>query len=80
MNKMGFLSDLNEVLKGLKHKKIGEATSKLCPRCGSPNIKISSGFDTYPRLYGITPEKYVCNNCGYSGPLFLEHKREEEKI
>lgn len=75
---MGLLADFSEVLKGLKHKKIGEATTKVCPRCESPRITISSGLDTYPRLYGITPEKYVCNDCGYSGPLFLEQKKEKK--
>jgi predicted RNA-binding Zn-ribbon protein involved in translation (DUF1610 family) len=74
---MGFLTDFREVVKGLKRKKVGEHTTKLCPRCGSPKISISSGFDTYPRLYGITPELYVCAECGYSGPIVLEQTKEE---
>jgi C4-type Zn-finger protein len=74
---MGFLTDFREVVKGLKRKKIGEQKTKLCPRCRSPKISISSGFDTYPRLYGITPGRYVCAECGYSGPLVLEQTKEE---
>jgi predicted RNA-binding Zn-ribbon protein involved in translation (DUF1610 family) len=74
---MGILEDFQEVVKGLRHKKFGEATTKCCPNCGSPRITVSSGFDTYPRLYGITPGRYVCVECGYSGPLVMEKKKEE---
>ena len=74
---MGFLTDFREVVKGLKRKKLGEHATKLCPKCGSPKITISCGFDAYPRLYGITPIRYVCGECGYSGPLVLEQTKEE---
>jgi predicted RNA-binding Zn-ribbon protein involved in translation (DUF1610 family) len=74
---MGFLADFREVVKGLKRKKLGEHTTKLCPKCGSPEITISSGFDAYPRLFGITPERYVCAECGYNGSLVLEQTKEE---
>ena len=76
---MGFLADFREVLKGLNHKKRGDPTIKVCPKCQSPKIMISSGFDTYPRLYGITPEKFVCKECGYSGALALEQTQEKTK-
>ena len=79
---MGKVADFREVVKGLKHKKIGEKTIKLCPRCESSNIEISSGADIYPRMYGITPTKYVCKDCGYVGSLVLEkpveNKEEDE--
>ena len=74
---MGILADFREVLKGLKHNKRGEVTTKLCPRCGSPRISITSGFDTYPRLYGITPGQYVCSECSYKGPIVMEQTKEE---
>ena len=74
---MGILADFREVVKGLKHKKLGESTTKLCPKCGSPKIALSSGFDTYPRLYGITPRKYFCAECGYHGPIVMEQTKEE---
>lgn len=74
---MGFLKDLREVVKGLKRKKLNEHPTKLCPKCASPRITISSGFDTYPRLYGITPRRYVCAECGYNGPLVMEEIKEE---
>jgi hypothetical protein len=75
---MGILADFHEVLKGLKHKKLGEATINVCPKCESPRICLSSGFDTYPRMYGITPRKYVCKECGYTGPIILEQTKEKE--
>jgi predicted RNA-binding Zn-ribbon protein involved in translation (DUF1610 family) len=74
--KMGILADFREVVKGLKHKRLREPTTKLCPKCGSPKITLSSG-SVYPRLYGITPVKYVCVECGYNGPLVLEQTKEE---
>jgi len=76
---MGILTDFREVLKGLKHKKISEETINVCPKCGSKKISLSSGLGTYPRLYGITPEEYVCAECGYNGPLVLELTKTEEK-
>jgi ribosomal protein S27AE len=74
---MGILTDFREVIEGIKHKKLGEHTTKLCPKCASSRITISSGFDIYPRLYGITPRRFVCGDCGYSGPLVLEQTKEE---
>jgi predicted RNA-binding Zn-ribbon protein involved in translation (DUF1610 family) len=73
---MGILTDFREVFKGLKRKKIGESTTKLCPKCGSPKISLSSGFDVYPRLYGITPRQYVCLECSFKGPIVLETTEE----
>jgi len=71
---MGTLKDLREVLKRLKRG--GKRTPKFCPKCGSPRIKLSSGFDVYPRMYGLTPGKYVCENCGYKGPVVMELEEE----
>mgnify|MGYP001069774928 FL=1 len=75
---MGMLKNLREVLGGLKRNKLREPTPKFCPRCGSPEIKISSSFDTYPRMYGLTPRQYVCEKCGYRGPIVLELEEEEK--
>jgi C4-type Zn-finger protein len=75
---MGKLKDLREVLKGLKHKKLTKPAPKLCPRCGSPKIRLSSSFDTYPRMYGITPGRYICEDCGYKGPIAIELEEEEK--
>lgn len=78
---MGKFTDFREVIKELKHKKRGQIAIKLCPKCASPKISISSGLGTYPRLFGITPGHYVCSNCGYEGPIILEQtKKEDEKF
>ena len=73
---MGILKDLREVLRGLKREKLGKRTPKFCPKCGSPRIRFSSSFDVYPRMYGLTPGKYVCENCGYKGPVVMELEEE----
>jgi len=74
---MGILKDFREVLRGLKREKRGKRTPKFCPKCGSSRISLSSSFDVYPKMYGLTPEKYVCENCGYMGPIVMELEEEE---
>jgi C4-type Zn-finger protein len=73
---MDTIKNLREVLMRLKHKKLGKPAIKLCPKCGSPKIKLSSGVDAYPRMYGITPSQYVCEECGYRGPIAMELEEE----
>ena len=69
---MAILRNLREVFKGLKHKKIGKPAHKFCPKCRDPKIKLSSSFEIYPRMYGIVPEQYFCESCGYKGPIAME--------
>ncbi len=66
---MGLLRNLREVVGSLKHHK---SYAKLCPRCGSPQLKLSSRFDIW-----LLPEQYLCGNCGYRGPIILEMDEEE---
>lgn len=68
---MGILENLREVLKGLRRRKL---VPKLCPRCGSPKLQLSSRFDIW-----LTPEQYVCENCGYKGPVVMEIEEEGEQ-
>ena len=75
---MGVLKNLREVLRGLKRRKLTKPTPKFCPRCGSSRIRLSSSFDVYPRMYGLTPGQYVCENCGYMGPIAMELEEEEK--
>ncbi len=70
---MGILADFREVLKGLKHKKVGEKTINVCPKCGSKKISHMN-----PWLYGITPRNYVCTECGYKGPIVMELTKTKE--
>ena len=65
-----------EIVRGLKRRR---ATPKFCPRCGSPELEFSSSFEAYPKLYGIAPTQYLCERCGYKGPIAMEID-ENEKI
>jgi transcription elongation factor Elf1 len=65
------LQNFREVLKSLKHRK---PTQIFCPRCCSPKIKLHSSFDQW-----LTPAKYICQNCGYTGPIIMELEKEENK-
>jgi predicted RNA-binding Zn-ribbon protein involved in translation (DUF1610 family) len=68
---MKTLQNLHEVLKSLKHRKPAQI---FCPRCRSPKIKMHSTFDLW-----LTPAKYVCTECGYVGPVFLELEKEKDE-
>jgi hypothetical protein len=68
------IDNFRDVFKTLKHKK---PVPIFCPRCASPNLRLSSSWD-----YWLTPRNYVCSDCGYAGPLVLELEKEsleEEK-
>jgi len=47
---------------------------KVCPRCGSVGIRLSSKLDVW-----LTPRRYVCNDCGYVGPIVLEIEESKEE-
>jgi predicted RNA-binding Zn-ribbon protein involved in translation (DUF1610 family) len=67
---MGILRNVREVVKNLKHS---PSAPKLCPRCGSPHMRLSSRFDMW-----LFPEQYICGNCGYKGPIVLRLEKQEE--
>ncbi|MEM4733842.1 MAG: hypothetical protein QXD70_04870, partial [Candidatus Bathyarchaeia archaeon] len=60
--------NLREVLKMLKHRK---ASPFYCPRCASPKIHVATNLD-----FGLTSKRYVCENCGYYGPIVMEIEKE----
>jgi len=65
------LSDLIDVVKSLKRDK---PSIKVCPRCRSKKIRLSSSFDSW-----LTPAIYVCENCGYEGTVIMELEKKESK-
>jgi len=48
---------------------------KACPICGSTNIRRSSSFDGW-----LLPENYICEDCGYQGPVYMELQIDEEEL
>jgi predicted RNA-binding Zn-ribbon protein involved in translation (DUF1610 family) len=68
---MKILKDVREVIKSLKH---GKPTKIYCPRCCSPKINLSSELNIW-----LTPKKYLCENCGYTGPIVMEIDIEKEE-
>jgi len=67
---MGILQSIREVVNNLKHNR---PTPKLCPKCGNPKLRLSTSFDGW-----FFPEQYVCEQCGYKGPIVLELEKIEE--
>jgi len=65
------LENIREVLKTMKHR---GPSGIFCPRCASPRIRLFSSLDIW-----LTPKKYVCDNCGYVGPVVMEIEKIEEK-
>jgi predicted RNA-binding Zn-ribbon protein involved in translation (DUF1610 family) len=75
---MGLLDNFREVVKELKHKRRDESVIFLCPKCTSNKISINTKSNIYPNMYGITPRKYLCPDCGYIGPIIFERIKEKE--
>ncbi len=71
---MGLLKNLRDTLNVTKRR---SSAIKVCPGCGNPKIRLSSREDVYPtKMYGITPMQYVCEECGYKGPVVMEVEEE----
>ncbi|MCJ7712971.1 hypothetical protein MUO66_00730 [Candidatus Bathyarchaeota archaeon] len=68
---MKFFPNANELFKNIKHR---SPTRIFCPKCCNSEIKTSSFFDSW-----LTPTKYVCEKCGYIGPIFLELEKKEDE-
>ena len=68
---MKALDNIRDVFKTIKHSK---PSPIFCPKCGSPKLHLSSGLD-----YWLTPQKYICEECGYIGSVFMELEKEEEE-
>jgi len=69
---MKLFQNFNEMFRNLKHRR---PTMIFCPKCCSPDIKKSSSFDSW-----LIPAKYICEKCGYLGPIIMELEKKEEDI
>jgi len=69
---LGVFKSLREVFRGLKR---GKPAVKLCPVCGSSKIHLSSRFDAW-----LMPAQYVCEKCGYKGPIVMEIEKPKQPI
>lgn len=68
---MGKLRIFREIFTSLKHRK---SAKKYCPKCGDPKIGLWSKSDLW-----LLPERYVCERCGYQGPIVLEMEEETQE-
>jgi len=68
------LGILGELLRKIKWSPPDRSKILLCPRCESPNIELSSKFDSW-----LMPKRYICRDCGYTGPIILEVDEKEER-
>ncbi len=59
----------------MKKKKRRKIRIRVCPICQSRNIRLSSSLDGW-----LTPEIYICEDCGYKGPIYLELQVDEEDV
>jgi len=67
---MRLLENIREAFKTIKHQK---PSAIYCPRCASPKIGLYSSLDLW-----LTPGKYLCQECGYIGPIVMELEKEKE--
>jgi transposase-like protein len=63
---------MNGLLETIRSLKRGRHDLRVCPRCGSTRIHSVGMFSGW-----ILPDRYVCDNCGYMGFLFLELEKEK---
>ncbi len=68
---MKALGNIRDVLKAAKHS---QPKQIFCPRCGSSRLRLSSSLD-----YWLTPQKYLCGECGYLGAVYMELEKEEKE-
>jgi predicted RNA-binding Zn-ribbon protein involved in translation (DUF1610 family) len=66
---MRLLEDIRELFGMLRHRRPSKA---YCPKCGSVKIRLSSSLN-----YWLTPRTYLCEDCGYHGPIVMELEKEE---
>ena len=59
-----------EIIDILKDAKHSNPKPVFCPSCESPKMRSSES-------YGILPQKYVCEDCGYEGNIVLELDEED---
>jgi predicted RNA-binding Zn-ribbon protein involved in translation (DUF1610 family) len=64
------LEGFREVFSSSKHRKPAQI---FCPRCGSPKIHLHSSLDLW-----LTPQSYICDECGYNGIIVMELEKEKE--
>jgi len=67
-----FFEFINKLFRSFRWRSPSSRVVRICPRCGSPDIHLSSKFDVW-----LTPEQYVCRRCGYKGPIILEIEEDE---
>jgi hypothetical protein len=65
------LDNTRDVLKAVKH---GTPKAIFCPKCCSPGLKSNNGFAGIDMW--LTPRKYICEKCGYVGPIYMELEKE----
>ncbi len=64
------MTRLKEILDVLRDATHSSPKPVFCPNCKSPKLKPSES-------YGILPQKYLCEECGYEGNLVLELDEDE---
>jgi len=71
---MGKPRKSRSIFRGVRWRSPSAKSVKACPRCGSLNVQLSSKFDIW-----LTPEQYICKDCGYRGPIIVEVEEEKER-
>lgn len=59
------MESFKNFLKSLKRKRSNPLA--ICPKCGNPKVSQLNSLSGW-----LTPSMYVCNKCGYTGPILLE--------
>jgi predicted RNA-binding Zn-ribbon protein involved in translation (DUF1610 family) len=66
---LGLIRNIFNFIKDAKRKNPKQI---VCPRCGSIKIKPYTSLSSW-----LTPEEYLCEECGYKGSIILEVEKEK---
>jgi len=50
-----------------------DKTQLICPKCGGKRIN-----QIITKIYGSSPQRYTCKDCGYVGSFVLDVSRREK--
>jgi len=58
---------MNRLVDVVRRLKRSDPGPRICPSCGSPKIREFGSLGSW-----LVPPTFICDDCGYAGPVVLE--------
>lgn len=65
---------VRDLFKSFTGRPVGKRGFLICPKCGSSKVKQADSISGF-----ITPPRYFCQNCYYSGYFIVEISKEDDE-